>query len=55
MPKRVVSKMDFIYPDKKEKERNRLYEYIDEEHLPVRFGGKYEEWPVAFDLPRQAT
>lgn len=51
MPKRVVAKVDFINPDKKRNERERLYEYIDEEHLPVRFGGKYETWPAAFPLP----
>lgn len=53
LPKRVVSKMDFINPDKKPNERKRLYEYVDEEHLPVRFGGKYEPWPVAFPLPEK--
>jgi hypothetical protein len=53
MPKRVVSKMDFINPDKKRNERERLYAYVDEEHLPVRFGGKYEPWPVAFPLPKK--
>ena len=52
MPKRVVEKMDFINPDKKESERKRLLEYLDEDHLPVRFGGKYEPWPVVFPLPQ---
>ena len=52
MPKRLVSKMDFIYPDKKERERKRLYDYVDEKHLPARFGGKNEEWPPSFDLPK---
>lgn len=52
MPKRVVSKVDFIYPDKREKERERLYEFVDEEHLPVRFGGKCRKWPASFDLPK---
>ena len=51
MPKRVVEKIDFINPDKKEKERKRLLEHLDEAHLPVRFGGKHEPWPVEFPLP----
>jgi CRAL/TRIO domain len=51
LPKRVVEKIDFIYPDKKENERKRLLEYLDEDHIPVRFGGKYEPWPVAYPLP----
>lgn len=52
MPKRLVEKMDFINPDKKANERKRLLEYLDEEHLPTRFGGKYEPWPVCFPLPQ---
>lgn len=51
LPRRVVAKIDFINPDKNRKERQRLLEYIDEDHLPTRFGGRYESWPVAFPLP----
>ena len=51
LPKRVVSKFDFIAPEKSEKEKNRLFKYISEDNLPVRFGGKYEPWPVAFPPP----
>jgi len=50
-PKRVLEKMDFINPDKRPKERDLLLEHIDEGHLPVRFGGKYEVWPTTFPLP----
>jgi hypothetical protein len=48
---RVVNKFDFITPEKSAKERNRLFKYISEDNLPVRFGGKYESWPVAFLPP----
>jgi hypothetical protein len=51
MPKRVASKVDFIAPEKSETERRRLFKYISEENLPVRFGGKYEPWPVMFPPP----
>jgi len=50
-PKRVIEKMDFINPDKRQNERDRLLEHLDEANLPVRFGGKYEAWPTAFPLP----
>ena len=53
LPKRVVEKIYFINPDKKENDRKRLMEYLDEDHLPVRFGGKYEPWPLAFPLSSQ--
>lgn len=51
MPKRVTSKIDFIDPNHREQERNRLLAYISLENLPVRFGGLYENWPVNFPLP----
>ena len=44
MPKRLVSKIDFIRPDKNEKERQRLLKYITEENLPVIYGGKSVAW-----------
>jgi hypothetical protein len=50
MPKRVLSKMDFIAPARNKKERKRLFPYISEENLPVRYGGKHEPWPVHFPL-----
>jgi CRAL/TRIO domain len=50
MPKRVVSKIDFIVPAKNKKERMRLFPYISEEKLPVRYGGMHEPWPVHFTL-----
>jgi len=50
-PKRVIEKMDFINPDTRPNERDRLLEHLEEAHLPVRFGGKYEAWPTAFPLP----
>ena len=51
MPKRVTSKIDFVNPLHCEKERDRLLAYISLEHLPVRFGGLNETWPVDFPLP----
>jgi CRAL/TRIO domain len=51
LPKRVVEKIDFMAPEKREKERGRLLRYISEEHLPVRFGGKNDVWPVDFPPP----
>lgn len=53
LPKRFVSKLDFINPAKNEKEKNSLLEYIDNEHLPVRFGGKYVPWPTTYPLPKK--
>jgi hypothetical protein len=50
MPKRVTSKFDFIVPEKRANERNRLLPYISLEHLPARFGGRNETWPVDFNL-----
>jgi hypothetical protein len=49
MPKRVVSKIDFIEPLKKESEKLKLLKYISEENLPSRFGGKYTTWPPQYD------
>jgi len=51
MPKRVVEKIDFINPLKNEKERKRLYKHIAPEHLPEKFGGKNQQWPVDFPPP----
>lgn len=51
MPTRVVEKFDFIAPKQREKERKRLLKFISLEHLPVRFGGMNETWPVEFDPP----
>jgi len=48
LPKRVVEKLDFINPFIT-KERNRVLEFISEEHLPERFGGKNHVWPLEFD------
>ena len=50
-PKRVVEKFDFIDPEKNENERKRLLKHISLEHLPVRFGGLNETWPVDFSPP----
>ena len=54
LPKRVVSKIDFINPDKSTKERDIILGYIDIQHLPVRFGGSYELWPVSYPLPSRS-
>lgn len=51
LPKRVLAKIDIICPEKNVKERLRLFAYIDEEKLPVRFGGTNPVWPIAFPLP----
>ena len=51
LPKRVVSKFDFIAPHKDQNDRNRLLKFISEDNLPVCYGGKYEPWPVAFPPP----
>lgn len=51
MPKRVLNKIDFIVPTKRERERVRLFKHVSEDDLPVRFGGKYEPWPVEFHPP----
>lgn len=48
VPKRVVEKMDFINPSNT-KERNRVLEFISEENLPERYGGKNPMWPLQFD------
>jgi hypothetical protein len=46
LPKRVVSKGDFISPETNEKERKRALKFLTEDALPVRFGGKNSQWPV---------
>mmetsp|Transcript_29147 Transcript_29147/g.48178 ORF Transcript_29147/g.48178 Transcript_29147/m.48178 type:complete len:307 (-) Transcript_29147:92-1012(-) len=51
MPKRVVDKIDFLAPATNAKERKRLLRYVEEEHLPERFGGKNMTWPVDFLPP----
>ena len=35
MPKRVLSKVGFIAPQKSEKERKRLFQQVSEENLPL--------------------
>lgn len=50
-PRRVVEKIDFISPDTNQKERDRLLKYIAMEHLPVRYGGTNEAWPLNFPPP----
>jgi hypothetical protein len=40
LPKRVVSKIDFIDPLKKETERRRMYKFLVEENIPSALGGK---------------
>jgi hypothetical protein len=52
MPKRVIAKFDIINPMTNEKERQKLFQHIDEDNLPARFGGKNEQWPVEFSLPK---
>lgn len=49
MPKRIVSKIDFIEPLQNESEKEKLLKYISEEHLPSRFGGSYTTWPPQYD------
>jgi CRAL/TRIO domain len=39
LPSRVVHKIDFIAPGKSKKERKRLRVHLQEEHLPVAYGG----------------
>lgn len=51
LPKRVVAKIDFVSPEKNEKERKRFLNYISQENLPVRFGGEKKEWPAIFPVP----
>lgn len=46
LPKRVVSKLDFISPESHEEERKRLHRFVTEDNLPVRFGGENRQWPV---------
>lgn len=40
LPSRVVHKIDFVAPGKSEKERKRLRVHLQEEHLPVAYGGQ---------------
>lgn len=51
IPKRVVEKFDFVAPETNIKERKRLLKYISLQHLPARFGGLNETWPVEFAPP----
>jgi hypothetical protein len=50
-PKRVKSKFDFIHPETNLHERQRLLKHISLEHLPKRYGGLNDTWPVSFPLP----
>lgn len=52
LPKRVVTKIDFISPRRNQKEKKRLLRYVSEENLAARFGGKIEDWPVSFENPK---
>jgi len=54
LPKRVVEKLDFINPSIN-KERNRLLEFISEENLPERYGGKNPTWPLESNLSARGT
>jgi CRAL/TRIO domain len=49
--RRVLDKIVMIVPSKRKKERRQLYQYISDENLSVRFGGKFEAWSVQFDPP----
>jgi hypothetical protein len=50
-PARLVSKLDFIDPEHRQKDLDKLLQHIDEEYLPERFGGKNKTWPVVPTLP----
>jgi len=48
-PKRLVEKIDFLPTNKKSKSMKypkAVLRYISEEHLPERYGGKNQEWPM---------
>lgn len=47
LPKRVVSKLDFVNPAESEEDAERLQQFIDLKYLPKRLGGKSEVWPPA--------
>ena len=51
LPKRVVSKFDFINPKSNTKELMRLQNYISIDKLPTKFGGNYVPWPIEYPLP----
>ena len=51
LPKRVVSKTDFIAPAKNEKELQILLKYVEKKYLPKKFGGDYETFPVDYPVP----
>ena len=51
-PKKVKSKFDFIHPETNVNERLRLLKHISLEHLPKRYGGLNDTWPVTFPLPK---
>jgi CRAL/TRIO domain len=47
-PERFTSKFDFIRPAKNINERERLLKHISLQHLPARYGGLNEQWPISF-------
>lgn len=47
LPRRVVSKLDFLNPKDYEQDHRRILEFIPDKLLPQRFGGKYDIWPPA--------
>ena len=44
MPKRLVSKMDFVAPQKNTKDKGRVLEYMSEKDLPDHLGGTNKTW-----------
>lgn len=51
LPSRVLTKFDFINPEHRADDREKLLKYVDEEHLPERFGGKNKLWPIQTTIP----
>lgn len=53
LPSRLVSKFDFINPEHRAKDLEKLLQHVKEDHLPERFGGSSQNWPVTTTLPNQ--
>jgi len=48
LPKRLKEKINFASPIKNPSDKKLFYDYISEEDLPKRYGGKNEVWPPKF-------
>lgn len=52
IPKRVVTKFDFLEPQKRSRDFQKITKYVDPEQLPERYGGQSPVWPENTPPPK---